>query len=79
MLWLIAIVLGLMACAFILAPLLFERSRTYSDERADINLSLYRERINDSRRPGTLKKVPRLNSRQKKRSCLILRLLRNLR
>jgi cytochrome c-type biogenesis protein CcmH len=52
MFWLIAIVLGLMASAFILAPLLFERSRTYSDERADINLSLYRERINELKEAG---------------------------
>jgi len=52
MFWLIAIVLGLIASAFILAPLLFERSRTYSDERADINLSLYRERINELAEAG---------------------------
>jgi len=52
MFWLIAIVLGLIASAFILAPLLFERSRTYSDERADINLSLYRERMSELTEAG---------------------------
>ncbi|MDG1233941.1 MAG: c-type cytochrome biogenesis protein CcmI [Pseudomonadales bacterium] len=47
MFWLIAILMGLIASAFILAPMLLGRSRTYRDQRADINLSLYRERINE--------------------------------
>lgn len=47
MFWLIAVFLGLSASAFILAPLLLGRSRTYRDQRADINLSLYRERIGE--------------------------------
>ena len=47
MFWMIAIPLGLVASAFVLAPVLFNRSRPYRDERADINLSLYRERLNE--------------------------------
>ncbi|MGV0033507.1 MAG: c-type cytochrome biogenesis protein CcmI [Candidatus Azotimanducaceae bacterium WSBS_2022_MAG_OTU7] len=47
MFWLIAIPLGLIASAFILAPLLLGRSQTYRDQRADINLSLYRERVGE--------------------------------
>lgn len=47
MFWLIAILLGLISSLFVLAPLLLGRSRSYSDERADINLSLYRERIGE--------------------------------
>jgi len=42
MFWLIAILLGSIGSAFILAPLLLGRSRTYRDQRAEINLSLYR-------------------------------------
>ena len=66
MFWLIAILLGLIASAFILAPLLLSRSRTYRDQRADINLSLYRERINELTVVGTPEEVTALEMEAKK-------------
>ena len=64
--WLIAIPMGLIASAFILAPLLLGRSRTYRDQRADINLSLYRERINELAVAGNPEEVAALELEAKK-------------
>ena len=64
--WLIAILMGLIASAFILAPLLLGRSRTYRDQRADINLSLYRERINELAVAGNPEEVAALELEAKK-------------
>jgi cytochrome c-type biogenesis protein CcmH len=66
MFWLIAFLLGLIASAFILAPLLFGRSRTYRDQRTDINLSLYRERISDLKVAGDPEEVAALELEAKK-------------
>ena len=66
MFWLIAILLGLIGSAFILAPLLLGRSRTYRDQRADINLSLYLERINDLKVGGHSEEVAALELEAKK-------------
>ncbi|MEZ7972606.1 MAG: c-type cytochrome biogenesis protein CcmI [Pseudomonadales bacterium] len=66
MFWLIAILLGLIGSAFILAPLLLGRSRTYRDQRADINLSLYLERINDLKVAGHSEEVAALELEAKK-------------
>ena len=66
MFWLIAILLGLVGSAFILAPLLLGRSRTYRDQRADINLSLYRERIGELKVAGHTEEVAALELEAKK-------------
>ncbi|HAT25608.1 MAG TPA: c-type cytochrome biogenesis protein CcmI, partial [Gammaproteobacteria bacterium] len=66
MFWLIAILMGLIASAFILAPLLLGRSRTYRDQRADINLSLYRERINELTVAGNPEELTALELEAKK-------------
>ena len=66
MFWLIAILLGFIGSAFILAPLLLGRSRTYRDQRAEINLSLYRERVNDLRMAGNPEEVIALELEAKK-------------
>jgi len=66
MFWLIAILMGLIASAFVLAPLLLGRSRTYRDQRADINLSLYRERINELTVAGNPEEVTALELEAKK-------------
>ena len=66
MFWLIAILLGFIGSAFILAPLLLGRSRTYRDQRAEINLSLYRERVNDLRMAGNAEEVIALELEAKK-------------
>ena len=66
MFWLIAVLLGFIGSAFILAPLLLGRSRTYRDQRAEINLSLYRERVNDLRMAGNPEEVIALELEAKK-------------
>jgi cytochrome c-type biogenesis protein CcmH len=66
MFWLIAILMGLIASAFILAPMLLGRSRTYRDQRAEINLSLYRERVNELTVAGNPEEVTALELEAKK-------------
>ena len=66
MFWLIAILMGLIASAFILAPMLLGRSRTYRDQRAEINLSLYRERVNELTVAGNPEEVAALELEAKK-------------
>ena len=52
MFWLVSILLALAASAFVLAPIVLGRSRTYSDQRTEVNLSLYRERVDELKAAG---------------------------
>ena len=45
--YLVALVMGLIACVFILLPLRARRANVIESERKDLNVALYREHVSE--------------------------------